>query len=242
MASISVYGYDTGMLVARDSSFKEEAHETSQIEKPHKLRTGCTRCPFLDLPYELRAQIYSYVLPSTSNVANRGLVWDRGAPIWATNRQIHSECIGPLYGNGTFLVEVGYDYIQFIHQYRLPTSNLVAKRIHRFPEKIPARYQTLMRRFQITVREVDSYTGMIIYNCSNTEALYMKLRQQMQKLCDFLRELPEIRNLEILYDQEYRKANMERLMELPSKPFRGLSNVVAFSIVIRDGKSYHKIL
>ena len=242
MASISVFGYDTGMLVAHDSSFREEARETSQIEEPHNLRTGCTRCPFLELPYELRAQIYSYVLPSTSNVASRGLVWDRGAPIWATNRQIHSECIGPLYGNGTFLVEVGYDYIQFIHKYRLPTSNLVAKRIHRFPEKIPARYQTLMRRFQITVKEVDSYTGMIIYNCSNTEALYMKLRQQMQKLCDFLRELPEIRNLEILYDQEYRKANMERLMELPSKPFRGLSNVVAFRIVIRDGKSCHKIL
>ena len=242
MASISIYGYDTRMLVAHESSFNEEALETSQLEEPHKLRTRCTRCPFLELPYELRAQIYGYVLPSTSNVANRGLVWDRGAPIWATNRQIHSECIGLLYGNGTFLVEVGYDYIQFIHQYRLPTSNLVAKRIHGFPEKISARYQTLMRRFQITVKEIDSYTGMILYNCSNTEALYMKLRQQMQKLCDFLRGLPEVRRLEIIYDQEYRKVNMERLMELPSKPFRGLSNVVAFSISIRDGKSYHKIV
>lgn len=242
MTSISVYGYDTEMLVARNSYFTEEACETSKLEEPHQLRTGCTRCLFLELPYELQAEIYSHVLPNTSNVTNRGLVWNRGAPIWATNRQIHSECIGPLYGNGTFLVEVGYDYIHFIHQYRLPTSNLIAKRIHMFPEKISARYQTLMRRFQITVKEVDSYTGMIIYNCSNTEALYMKLRQQMQKLCDFLQGLPEIRNLEILYDQEYRKVNMERLMELASKPFWGLSNVVALSIVIRDGKSYHKIL
>ena len=242
MTSISVYGYDTGMLVAHDSSVKEGTFETSELEEPHKLTTGCTRCLFLELPYELRAQIYSYVLPSTSNVTNRGLVWDRGAPIWATNRQIHSECIGPLYGNGTFLVEVGYDYIHFVHQYRLPTSNLIAKRIHIFPEKISPRYQILMRRFKIIVKEVDSYTGMIMYNCSNTEALYLKLRQQMQKLCDFLREFPEVRNLEILYDQEYRKVNMERLMELPSKPFRGLSNVFAFSIVIRDGKSYHKIL
>ncbi len=242
MTAISVYGYDTEMLVAHDPSFHEDASETSELVESHKLRTGCTRCPFLELPYELRAQIYRYVLPSTSNVTNRGLVWNRGAPIWATNRQIHSECIGPLYGNGTFLIEVGYDYIQFIHQYRLPTSNLVAKRVHNFPEKIPARYQTLMRRFQITVKEVDSYTGMIMYNCSNTEALYMKLRQQMQKVCDFLRGLPEVRKLEILYDQEYRKVNMERLMELPTKPFRGLANVVAFSVVIRDGKSYHKIM
>ena len=242
MASISVYGYDTAMLTAHASFSNDEARETSELEEPHKLRVGCTRCPFLELPYELRAQIYSYVLPSTSNATNRGLVWDRGAPIWATNRQIHSECIGHLYGSGTFLIEVGYDYIQFIHQYRLPTSNLVAKRVHRFPDKIPARYQILMRRFQITVKEVDSYTGMIMYNCSNTEALYVKLRQQMQMLCDFLRGLPEVRNLEILYNQEYSKVNMERLMELPSKPFRELSNVVAFSIVIRDGKSYHKIL
>ena len=242
MTPISVYGYDTGILVAHDLSSKEKACETSELEEPHKLRTGCTRCLFLELPYELRAQIYSYVLPNTSNVTNRGLVWDRGAPIWATNRQIYSECIGPLYGNGTFLVEVGYDHIHFVHQYRLPTSNLVAKRVHIFPEKISARYQTLMRRFQITVKEVDSYTGMIIYNCSNTEALYMKLRQQMQKICDFLQGLPEICNLEILYDQEYRKVNMERLMELPSKPFPGLSNVASFSIGIRDGKNYHKIL
>ena len=242
MASISVYGYDTAMLIAHDSSSNDEARETMELEGPHKLRVGCTRCLFLELPYELRAQIYSYVLPSTSNVTNRGLVWDRGAPIWATNRQIYHECIRPLYGNGTFLVEVGYDYVQFIHQYRLPTSNLVAKRVHEFPEKIPARCQTLMRRFQITVKEVDSYTGMIIYNCSNTQALYMKLGQQMQKLCDFLRGLPEVRTLEIRYNQEYSKENIERIMELPSKPFRGLSNVVAFSIVIRDGKSYHKIL
>ena len=242
MASISVYGYDTALLFARDLSTNDEARETSELQEPYKLRVGCTRCPFLELPYELRAQIYGYVLPSTSNVTNRGLVWDRGAPIWATNRQIHSECIGPLYGNGTFLVEVGYDYIHFIHQYRLPTSSLVAKRVHRFPDMIPARYQTLMRRFQITVREVDSYTGMIMYNCSNTEALYMKLGQQMQKLCDFLRGLPEVRNLEIFYNQEYSKVNKERLMELPSKPFRELSNVVAFSIVIRDGKSYLIIL
>ena len=242
MASISIYGYDAAMLIADDSSSNEEARETSKLEEPHKLRIGCTRCPFLELPYELRAQIYSYVLPSTSSFTSRGLVWERGAPIWATNRKIHSECIGPLYGNGAFLVEVGYDYIQFIHQYRLPTSSLVAKRVHRFPDKIPARYQTLMRRFQITVKEVDSYTGMIMYNCSNTEALYMKLRQQMQKLCDFLQGLPEIRNLEVLYNQEYSKVNIERLMDLPSKPFRGLSNVVAFSIMIRDGKSYHKIL
>ena len=242
MTSISVYGYDTAMLIGHRSSSNDEARETSELAEPHKLRVGCTRSPFLELPYELRAKIYSYVLPSTSNVKNRGLVWNRGPPIWATNRQIHSECIGSLYGNGTFLIEVGYDYIQFIHQYRLPTSNLVAKRGHEFPEKIPARYQTLMRRFQITVKEVDSYTGMIMYNCSNTQALYMKLRQQMQQLCDFLRGLPEVRTLEILYNQEYSKVNMERIMELPSKPFRGLSNVVAFIIMIRDGRNYHKIL
>ena len=230
------------MLLAEGLSFNGEVRKTGELEEPHKSRNGCTRCPFLELPYESRAQIYSYVLPSTSNVTNRGLVWDRGPPIWASNRQIHSECIGPLYGNGTFLVEVGYNYIQFIHQYRLPTSSLVAKRGHRFPDKIPAHYQTLMRRFQVMVKEVDSYTGMIMYNCSNTEALYMKLRQQMQKLCDFLRGLPEVRSLEILYNQEYSKVNMERLMELPSKPLMELSNVVDFSIVIRDGKSYHKIL
>ena len=225
MTSISVYGHNPEMLAAQNSLHGEETKEAVDAEESHQLRAGCKRCLFQELPFELREQIYTNMLPSTSDTP-RGLAWNRAAPIWATNRQIYNECIGPMYGDSTFLVDVGYNYVDFIYQYRLPQSELVAKRLLSFPERIAARNRPFMRRFEVWVKEVDSYTGMIKYNYSNPEVLAMGVREQTQKLCGFLQGLPEVRELKIVYTgKDNSKDNKEKLMMLILEPFWKLKNV-----------------
>ncbi|KAL2041822.1 hypothetical protein N7G274_005606 [Stereocaulon virgatum] len=225
MTSISVYGYNPEMLAAQDSLAYRKAEELRKVEVPQQLKIGSKRCLFLELPPEIREHIYSYMLPSTSDTP-RGLAWDRAAPIWATNHQIYNECIGTMYGNSTFLLDVGYNYIDFIYQYRLPSSNLVAKRLLSFPERIAARNRPLMRKFEVWVKELDGYTGMIKYNFSNPEVLAMGVREQTQKLCGFLQVLPEVRELKIIYTgNDNFMDHMGKLMMLVLEPFRQLEHV-----------------
>jgi hypothetical protein len=225
MTSISVYGYNPEMLAAQDPLAYRKAEELGKAEVPQQLKMGSKRCLFLELPPEIREHIYSYMLPSTSDTP-RGLAWDRAAPIWATNHQIYNECIGTMYGGSTFLLSVGYNYIDFIYQYRLPSSNLVAKRLLSFPDRIAARNRPLLRKFEVWVKELDGYTGMIKYNYSNPEVLAMGVREQTQKLCGFLQVLPELRELKIVYTgNDNSMDHVEKLMVLVLEPFWELKHV-----------------
>jgi len=94
MASISVYGYDPEMLIDHDELYNEGISSESNVVEAHKLEAQSTSCPLLELPYELRAQIYSYVLPSTTRLTKYGAVWHRAtAPMWSASRQLYNECI-----------------------------------------------------------------------------------------------------------------------------------------------------
>lgn len=199
MSSISVYGYDTDMLGLLDSLyFHGHPDEPPKAEPPQISSQG--GCPFLKLPYELRTHISSYVLPSTIEYPGRGIVWLRAtAAIWATNRQLHKECISLMYGNPTFLIDVRYDKVEFLHQWFLPQTSLVPKRIFKFPGPIAARNRPLMRKFHVRLHQVDGYTGMIKYNYSNPEILARALRSQVLIFCAFLKEMYEIRELRITY-------------------------------------------
>ena len=193
MNSISVYGFNPEMLAVSDPLyFHHEPKEGRKAEQPRISRQK--GCPFLKLPYELRTQICSYVLPSTTDHPIRGIVWIRAtAAIWAINRQVYRECIRLMYGNPTFLVDVRYDKVEFLYQWNLPQTSLVPKRIFRFPDPFAARNRSLMRKL------VDSYTGMIKYNYGNPEILARGLRCQVESLCGLLNEMHEIRKLQISY-------------------------------------------
>ena len=237
MTSISVYGYNPEMLTAQDPLAYRKTEESGKAEVPQQLNMGSKRCLFLELPPEIREHIYSYMLPSTS-ATPRGLAWGRAAPIWATNHQIYSECIGKMYGDSTFLLDVGYNYVDFIYQYRLPSSNLVAKRILRFPQRIAARNRPLMRKFEVWVKELDGYTGMIKYNYSNPAVLAIGVREQTQKLCGFLQVLPEVRELKIVYTgNDTSMDHMEKLMMLILEPFWELKHVRNFILETPGFKS-----
>ena len=199
MSSISVYGYDTDMLGLSDSLyFHGHAEEPPKAEPPQTSRQRGS--PFLKLPWELRTHIYSFVLPSTIEYLDRGIVWLRAtAAIWATNRQLYNECIRLMYGDPTFLIDVRYDKVEFLHQWFLPQRSLVPKRIFKFPNPVAPRNRPLMRKFNVRVHQVDGYMGMIKYNYSNPEILARALRSQVHIFCAFLKEMYEIRELRISY-------------------------------------------
>ena len=199
MASISVYGYDFELLDnSKSFEFYNNCEEPHKAEEPQiSLQRGC---PFLNLPYELRAHIYSYVLPKTLYHASRGVIWLRAtAAIWVANRQMYNECISLMYGIPTFSIDVRYDKIEFFYQWALPPTTLVPKRIFNYPDPIAPRNRPLMRKFHVCVHEVDSYTGMVKYNYSHPEILARGLRCQVASLCALLENVHEIRELQICY-------------------------------------------
>lgn len=228
MDSISVYGYDPEMLTIPElESFLHHSEEPPNAEMPQiSRRRGC---PFLKLPYELRTHIYSYVLPITMELPDRGVVWQRAtAAIWATNRQVYKECIRLIYGNPTFLIDVRYDKVEFLHQWSLPKGSLIPKRIFNFPDPFAARNRPLMRKFHVRVHQVDGYTGMIKYNYSNPEILARTLRCQVSILCGFLKEMYEIREFRISYHGG--DSESHAMLPLVMEPFRQIKTTKTVTV------------
>ena len=221
-------------------------------------RTGC---PFLKLPYELRSHIYSYVLPSTTDYPDRGIVWIRAtAAIWATNRQVYNECTTLLYGNNTFLIDIRYDKVGLLYQWILPQTPLIPKRIFNFADSIAPRNKALMRKFHVRVHQIDSYMIAKVHNdlgwlqsqqsgvffvgmaklvdTINSEYLARGLRCQVSTFCDFLKELHEIRELRISYHggSEENYAFLQLVME----PFWHLENTR--TVNVRDPERVDEVL
>ena len=208
--------------------FHHDSDEQHKAEQPPIPRLRGS--PFLKLPYELRAHIYSYILPGTIDHADRGIVWLRAtAAIWATNRQVYNECIGLMYGNPTFLLDIRYDRIEFLLQWIHPQRQLIPKRIFRFPDPIAARNRPLMRKFHVRIHQVDSYTGMVKYNYSNPEILARGLRCQVKILCGFLQEMYEIRELVISFHDG--DSDSHAVLPLVLEPFLQLKNTKSVTVL-----------
>ncbi|MCJ1276222.1 hypothetical protein MMC21_004027 [Puttea exsequens] len=233
MASISVYGYDTSMLAAQDAVYDGPLAPTRIIEgtQYHGLKDGSSACPILDLPSELRVQIYSYILPYTTHREGRGITWHRAiARLWSVSRQLYDECIPLLYGNVTFRIDVSFDRVEWRYQYvhRNQDPNLVMKTVPAFPDKIALRNRRFLRKFEVYLYFVDSYTGMIKYDYSNLAFLAGGMARQAQNLYDYLNTLPEIWELRILYYACDRVT--PHTLPLVLKPFWGLRNVRSINV------------
>ena len=218
MSSISVYGYDSEIL--NISELEDFLHHSEEPHKADLPQTSRQRgCPILNLPYELRTHIYSYILPRTVDLPDRGVVWHRAtAAIWATNRQVYQECLRLIYGNPTFLIDVKCDKIEFLYQWTLPQGSLIPKRIFNFPDPIVARNRPIMRKFHVRVHQVDGYMGMVKYNYSNPEILARSLRCQVSIFCGFLKEMYEICELRISYHGGDSESHV--MLPLVMEPFR----------------------
>ena len=234
MTSISVYGYEPDMLATVNALSIEET-TPKQILEPldtlvgYSTKEDRTKCHLLGLPYELRCQIYRCIMPTTILVPT-GVVWFRAtAPIWATCRKIYRECIGMLYSDCTFDVNVTYEDPTFRHKWFNTKSKypkMVLNRTLQFPQIIPSKYRDLMRRIRVVVNQVGSYEGMIKFNYSNPESLALGVKAQVQKLCDVLKDVPEIRDLVIVYNGHWNEdPEMMRLVLGPFQMLRNTRNV-----------------
>lgn len=103
--------------------------------------------------------------------------------------QVHDECADVLYGTNTFVFDVAYDRIDFHKRRLIPKNGLMVKKLYHFPQAFldqPA-YVSRIRNVVININHVDSYLGMINYNCQNTEALTAGVRAQVSQLVKVLR-------------------------------------------------------
>jgi len=217
---------DTGHFNCRDYYVSEDvAYSTAMSRDKVASRTSGVKeqidaaklFPFLQLPLEIRQQIYSYLLPtttvrgSTHSMANmlpfgdpisrRGrssgtladVVWKRGqTSLLCISRQVHDECAALLYGSSPFILFVKYDTINFRYSFLIPCG-LAPSKQYEFLDLVPPRYLSLIRQVVVTVDHPDSYTGMIKYNVGG-KGLTHGLRNQVQKLVDALRPHSEDRS------------------------------------------------
>ena len=99
---------------------------------------------------------------------------------------------------------------------------MVHSRKFEFPEVIPLKHRDSIRRVRVLVNQVGSYEGMIKYNYSNPKSLALGVRGQVQKFCDALRKMSEIRELVLVYSGALNED--PGVMRLTLEPFRTLQN------------------
>ncbi|MCJ1480331.1 hypothetical protein MMC06_000486 [Schaereria dolodes] len=220
MTSISIYGYDSGML---DCESPEENIDPCEERKPLSGPESVSKCGFLQLPVELRGLIYGHLLPNTVKVGPRGIAWLRGTTsILATNKQIYSETSRIIYGDNTFVIDVLYDCSTFAYQWLLP-SGLIPKRTMAFPDDFALQHISLMRKFHIQVHHLDDYTGMVKYGYGG-HGLTDGTRDQVKFLCQTLRSLSLIRSLHIHFRDDSKSKTSKGTTHYVLEPFLDLKN------------------
>jgi len=150
------------------------------------------------LPLELRRQIYSYLLPysqqgkprSSTEVSQKcsKVIWITGNIfVLLVCQQMCQECLDILYGTNTFTITITYTSIIFNYTWFLRSQGLTPNRPYSFLDHFNHRNVLRIKRFQVNVQQVDSYTGMIKYNCSG-RGLVDGLRGQVRRFVDAVNE------------------------------------------------------
>ncbi|KAF2668976.1 hypothetical protein BT63DRAFT_424700 [Microthyrium microscopicum] len=151
---------------------------------------------FLLLPPELRAQIFSYLLPFTlpSTPLRPSTVWIRGSitPL-LLNQQLHHEAAAQLYGTNTFALRVTYLGTRFLYSWLLPSGLRPSKAL---PFDFGERYMRYVRHVVVSVEHVDSYKGMIKYNCGG-RGLSEGVRRQVESLVELLGQCERLGRVEV---------------------------------------------
>ncbi|KAL8822789.1 MAG: hypothetical protein Q9191_006484 [Dirinaria sp. TL-2023a] len=208
----SVYGYDTRMLPCDDGLSSNQTAMQPRIEVP-KLKEDSVGCPLLGLPPELRQEILSYVLPQTIETAI-GPVWLRGhTAILTVNKLLHFEGIRLMYGNSTFIVKVTWMTITFTYKWLSPTG-LVPTRTLAFPWQLPSRNLPKIRKLMVRVHHDDDYIGTVKHNFSGP-GLVEGMKTQIQRLCETLQDLEQIRDLLIHFKNDNRDTGVDQVILSP---------------------------
>lgn len=142
---------------------------------------------------ELRRNVYSLLLPSTisqPSQAHTNTLWRRGCiSLLQVSHNFYEECADMLYSTNTFEIDIKYDSIKF-HYSWLTHSGLKPKILYPFPSNRFQRNIQRIRHFVINVEHVDSYQGMIKYNCGGS-GLTAGVQGQVR---DFVQQIRTSRN------------------------------------------------
>jgi len=165
--------------------------------KPRELESH-----FLKLPPELRRHIYSFALPYTikSIKANAPpgqhptVLWIRSSTaLLRICHLIHDECADLLYSTNTFVIDITFHSLKF-HMTWLTTKGLRPKILYDFPHVFARCNVERIRNYAVTVEHVDSYQGMIKYNCGGP-MLTAGIRERVSHFVNAAGHAPELGSL-----------------------------------------------
>ena len=169
---------------------------------------------FLDLPLELREQIYGQVLPCTvprSSAEASFVTWRLGeVALLATCRQIYEECANIIYGSNIFEIAVEPTRTVFCKSYSAKNSPLRHFQTVDFHGLFSGSSVSRMKKIRVTIRHSDDFTSMTKYNCGG-RALNYGLRLQVEDLVDVLHRAEPLRWMQIhsvISDSLAKKAKM----------------------------------
>lgn len=100
-----------------------------------------------------------------------------------------------LYGANTFVAWITYNKIDFLYQWKI-ASGLTPKKVYPLLDHFTADQFRRMRRLIVNVEQVDSYMGMIKYNCAGA-GLVAGIRSQVQRFVDTLAATPALTSLRV---------------------------------------------
>lgn len=229
MESISVYGYDASMLECVLPKQAEGGKGLPVLDSTFRNRQKASgRCVLLELPVELRSEIYKYVLPRTINNGSRDICWIKGTTaLLAVSKQIHEEASRLMYGTATFLINIVWDCTTFECRCIL-ASGLTPSRAYAFPDRLSPRYLSFIHNFKINIHLCDSYFGMVKYNYSNHLGLTNGLRDQVESFCTTISIFSNVQWLHVHFQDA--SGTLSEADEVVLQPFLGLSSPPRFNI------------
>lgn len=146
----------------------------------HCIQGAPIRCHLLKIPFELRAEIFTYLLPTTINRPMTGTHWIPGTTaLLAVSKQIHDEAASLLYGRATFTLEV-LGRVGVVFKYK---GQRRPWKWYSFPSIIGQSYCRFIRKIHISV----------VYFEGLFHFLAVRLRNCVRSLSAFLKTLPNIR-------------------------------------------------
>lgn len=182
------------------------------------------RCLLLELPPELRYEIYQYIIPTTIVHASKDIYWIRAkTALLAVSRQIHNEAAHIMYGQLTFVFNIVWNRISFDCSWQ-PHNPWLRKKINEYPQEFPHRYLRFMQHFRVNVEVSDGDAQIVRANPGFGAGLKHLLRGQVECVCRALEVVPSIASLRVRFRDRGDDPEME---EMVLEPFLELGNVRA---------------
>ncbi|KAL8636106.1 MAG: hypothetical protein Q9228_006465, partial [Teloschistes exilis] len=156
-----------------------------------------SRSPLLELPPELRLQIYEHVLPTTIDLDSSTSYWIRGSiSLLSTCQLIHDEAAECLYSRANFTIDVLSNSTTLNRRWLSRTTPIPKQRFH-FPDSIGQTYLPLIKRFTISISHVGFQPMIRGWDHVRIAELAQYLRGEVHCLSVVLGNIPRIQEMNL---------------------------------------------